>query len=187
MNITRDQIGRYVAQLYLSQPDGGDFVDASVTPKQGYSLYNIAFEFGYGRFIQSSQRTISKLDGGWKLLDALNIAAGRNVDIVQNSRMSDIYSKQTNPTHQEVRANRRTLKNELGNLLPIMPIREGKDYEGNMLGREYMKAEERHNLSNKLAQPLQEVLQNRQTLKNDLHLWTLKTPIFYKDIFVKNI
>jgi hypothetical protein len=144
MNVIQVGPGRYSVELYLSQPNNTGSVNASVMPKEGYKPKNVIFKFEYGSFIQSSDPKINKLDGGWRLLDALNAAVGRDpdvkkeswrdrtdADVVQNVWHTNLYNKWANPTPTEVSENRKTFRKDLKSRLGFMPKEDwDDDYDG---------------------------------------------------------
>ena len=155
MEITRDEFGRYVAQLYLSKLDDG--ATASVLPKEGYTPSSIPFTLNASgiSFLQGDSWRISSLDGGWRLLDGLIAAVGRPAQYtyqIKNSWGDILYNKPTNQIPQQVKDNHEAVKVEFASefslVPPDPPDQPGSDnYPGSTSlkgkGEEYLAAQER--------------------------------------------
>jgi hypothetical protein len=156
MEVTRDEFGRYVAQLYLSKLEDG--ATASVLPKVGYKPTNIAFELIGNfdvKFVQATSWIISKLDGGWRLLDGLIAAAGKPAKYtsqIKNHWGNVLYEKPTNQIPQQVKDNYQAVKGEFASEFSLVPPDpadqpESDNYPGSTSfkgkGDEYLAAKER--------------------------------------------
>lgn len=146
---------RYIVQLYLSKLEDG--ATASVLPKVGYKPASIPFTLNDSgtRFSQEDSWIISKLDGGWRLLDGLIAAAGipaKYTYQIKNHWGNVLYEKPTNQIPQQVKDNYQAVKGEFVSefsLLPPDPADqpESDNYPGSTSlkgkGDEYLAAKER--------------------------------------------
>ncbi len=146
---------RYIVQLYLSKAEDG--ADASVLPKVGYIPFKIPFTLSASNisFLQGDSWRISKLDGGWRLLDGLIAAAGRPAQYtyqIKNSWGSILYSKPNNNIPQEVKDKYQAVKGEFVSEFSLVPPDpadqpDSDNYPGSTSlkgkGDEYLAAKER--------------------------------------------
>ena len=94
--------GRYIVSLWISERDKySNNVTASATPTSGFKKKNITFVFLFGKFKQSSEYPIIKLDKGWILLEALNKISGKKATIITNEGNNKIYEKEFSPNAKE--------------------------------------------------------------------------------------
>lgn len=146
MEITRDEFGRYVAQLYLSKLDDG--ATASVLPKEGYTPSSIPFTLNASgiSFLQGDSWRISNLDGGWRLLDGLIAAAGRPARYtyqIKNNWGDVLYDKPINQIPQQVKDNHEAVKGEIVEFSLLPPDPDSHNKLRSKGGVEYLAAQER--------------------------------------------